>query len=197
MNDRITNDPSNDCEKAEKMLTMFKSLTMFRRMFWFSWVLASLALWAHQEASVVHAGPSSGGRSFQYRAGGGYSSSAPAAISAGDFTPASRGEPVFYAYYAPPARSSSGGEEESELGGQNAAAMIQLTVPANAEVWLDGHKTHQAGAGRSFITPPIQPGKSFSYDFRVRWTTAAGIVVDVTRPIQVRAGRQTMIRFEQ
>src|SRR5216684_3721809 len=137
---------------------------MFRRTFWFSCVLASLALLAHLEASVVQAGPPSGGRSYQYRVGGGYSSAAPATIIASDFTPAYRGEPVFYAYYAPPARSSRGGEEESEFGGQHVAARIELTVPANAEVWLDGHKTQQAGAARSFITPPIQPGKSFSYD---------------------------------
>jgi uncharacterized protein (TIGR03000 family) len=168
---------------------------MFRKTFWFSCVLAALALLAHLGACVVQAGPPAGGRSYKYRVGRDYSPSAPATSLAGDFAPASRGEPVFYAYYSPPVRSLGGGEEESELGGQNADARIELKVPANAEVWLDGHKTKQDGAARSFITPPIQPGKSFTYDLRVRWTTDAGIVVDVTRPIQVRAGRQTMVGF--
>jgi uncharacterized protein (TIGR03000 family) len=160
-------------------------------------ILASLALIALFEASFVQAGPPSGGRSYPYRVGGGSSSTALGAIVAGDVAPTFRGEPVFYAYYAPAVRSSGSGEEESELSGQNAAARIEVTVPANAEVWLDGHLTQQTGAARSFITPPIPPGKSFSYDLRVRWTTAAGIVVDVTRPIQVRAARQTMVGFKQ
>jgi uncharacterized protein (TIGR03000 family) len=165
---------------------------MLRRLFWVSSVLASLALMALLEASLAQAGPPSGGRSYRYRVGG--NSSAAASVAAGETTV---GEPVFYAYYAPAVRTSAGGEEESEIGGQNTAARIDVTVPTNAEVWLDGHKTQQTGAARSFITPPIQAGKSFSYDLRVRWTTAAGFVVDVTRPIQVQAGRQTVVGFRQ
>ena len=46
---------------------------MLRRMFSVSCVAASLALLAFLEASVVQAGPSSGGRSYQYRVGADYS----------------------------------------------------------------------------------------------------------------------------
>jgi uncharacterized protein (TIGR03000 family) len=171
---------------------------MLRRIFWVSWVVASLALIALLEAPVVQAGPSSGGRSYQYRVGADYSySPAPSAVVAGDFTTPNRGEPVFYAYYAPAVRSSAAGEEESDIAGQNVPARIELTVPANAEVWLDGHKTQQSGGARNFVTPPLQQGMTFDYDLRVRWTAPGGIVVDVTRPIQVRAGRQTMVGFRQ
>jgi uncharacterized protein (TIGR03000 family) len=176
---------------------------MLRRMFLASFVLASLALLAILEVSAVHAGPSSGGRSYRYRVGGDYSYSTPAPQNVvpgngivGDFTPAYNPEAVFYAYYAPAVRSSAGGEEESDAG-QNAVARIELTVPAGAEVWVDGHRTSQLGSMRSFVTPPLQHGKAFTYDLRVRWTTAAGIVVDVTRTIEVRAARLTMVGFKQ
>jgi uncharacterized protein (TIGR03000 family) len=180
--------------------SLFKGVPiMLRKVLWLSAVSASLALLALLEASVVQAGPPSGGRSYPYRVGGGgsYSPAAPATVMAGDFTPLFNSEPVFYAYYAPPARSSSGGEEESGLAGPNAAAKIDVTVPASAKVWLDGHETQQTGATRSFVTPALQRGKAFTYDLRVRWTTPAGIVVDITRPIQVQGGRQTMVGFKQ
>jgi uncharacterized protein (TIGR03000 family) len=171
---------------------------MLRKMVGVSLVSASLALIAFLEATVVQAGPTSGGRSYPYRVGGGYSysSPAPATVIAGELTPAYNPEPLFYAFYAPAVRSSAGGEEESDVR-QNAAARIELTVPASAEVWLDGNKTQQTGNTRLFVTPPLEPTKPFTYDLRVRWTAAGGIIVDVTRPIQVRAGRQTVVGFKQ
>jgi uncharacterized protein (TIGR03000 family) len=169
---------------------------MLRRKFWVSLVFASVAVIAFLEVAIVQAGPAVGGRSSGYRVGGSYSYSAPAAVVAGDFSPLYSSQPLLYAYYVPAVRSSAGGEEESDVR-QDAAAKIELTVPVNAEVWVDGNLTGQTGNVRSFVTPPLQPGKTFSYDLRVRWTAAGGIVVDVTRPIQVRAGRQTMVGFKQ
>jgi len=179
---------------------------MLRRTCWLSSVFASLALIALLEASVVQAGPSSGGRSYQSRVGADYSYSnsapvysapvrpAPAPI-AGDFNPLYNPQPVFYAYYAPAVRrSTAGGEEEAE---QNATASIEMTVPANAEVWLDGQKSQQTGTARAFVTPPLERGQTFRYDLRVRWTAPGDIVVDVTRPIQVQGGRQTTVGFRQ
>jgi uncharacterized protein (TIGR03000 family) len=165
---------------------------MLRSLFCVSCVTASLALAAHFEASVVQAGPASGAQSSRYRSGASYSYPAPAIVVA----PATTGEPLLYSFYAPPARTAATSEEESESG-QNAAAKIELTVPAGAEVWFDGKATNQTGSARAFDTPPLQPGKTFSYDLRVRWTAPGGIVVDVTRPIQVRAGRQTVVGFKQ
>jgi len=173
---------------------------MLRRIFWVSSVVASLALMALLEASAVQAGPSSGGRSYPYRVGSSYSSSysyaAPATVIAGEPGPANGPDAIFYAYYAPAVRRAAGGEEESDVAGTS-PARIELTVPANAAVWLDGHKTQQTGSARAFITPPLQQGKTFDYELRVRWTAPGGIVVDVTRPIQVRGGRQTVVGFKQ
>jgi len=162
--------------------------------------LVSIALLALVISSAL-AGPGSGGRSYQYRVGAGstaaYSSSPTPLIVSGSFTPLYNPEPVLYAYYAAPARApGAGGEEESEtFVAKPAVANIEITVPAGAEVWIDGLPTRQTGAARSFITPPLERGKTYGYDLHVRWTAPDGLVVDVTRPIQVQAGRQTMVGF--
>jgi uncharacterized protein (TIGR03000 family) len=60
-------------------------------------------------------------------------------------------------------------------------------VPANATVWVDGNKTQQTGEGRHFLSPPLTPGKSYTYQLRVRWMKD-GKPLEQTRDIAVRAG---------
>lgn len=159
---------------------------MVKRIFWVSCVLASLALIVLLDASVVQAGgnPPSYFRELNRKP--------TAIVVVREFAPAFKAEGVFSAYYAPAVGSTAGGQELSE---PFAAARIEMTVPATAEVWLDGHKTHQTGSERLFVTPPLERGKPATYAMRVRWTTAAGEVVDVTRPIEVSAGRHTVLGF--
>jgi uncharacterized protein (TIGR03000 family) len=101
-----------------------------------------------------------------------------------------------YSYYSPPARnsSSSGGEEEQELAAPRAAT-IDVQVPPNAEIFVDGVKTSQTGSSRSFVTPPLEPGKTFSYEMRVQWTATDGLIVNLTRTVYVKAGRETKVGF--
>jgi uncharacterized protein (TIGR03000 family) len=170
-------------------------LIMVKRIFWVSCVLASLALIVLLDASVVQAGgnPPSYFRELNRKPTAivVVREFAPAVVVR-EFAPAFKAEGVFSAYYAPAVGSTAGGQELSE---PFAAARIEMTVPATAEVWLDGHKTHQTGSERLFVTPPLERGKPATYAMRVRWTTAAGEVVDVTRPIEVSAGRHTVLGF--
>jgi uncharacterized protein (TIGR03000 family) len=69
----------------------------------------------------------------------------------------------------------------------NDTVLINLRVPGNAEVWFDGSKTSQTGRQRSFVSPPLQPGRNYSYNIRARWIEA-GRPVEQTRRINVRAG---------
>ena len=50
------------------------------------------------------------------------------------------------------------------------AALIDVRVPNNAEVWIDDQKTNQTGPMREFVTPALNPGQEYSYDVRARWT---------------------------
>ncbi|HYT93608.1 MAG TPA: TIGR03000 domain-containing protein [Gemmataceae bacterium] len=75
------------------------------------------------------------------------------------------------------------------------AAHLRLTVPENAEVWVDGMRTTQSGSVREFASPPLTPGKSFTYLISVRYRAADGQTVNDTRPIHVRANDWFSIDF--
>jgi uncharacterized protein (TIGR03000 family) len=84
--------------------------------------------------------------------------------------------------------------EPSILASAN-AALVDVRVPTTAEVWFEGDKTSQTGSDRSFVSPQLQPGKSFTYDIRARWTGPDGKVVDQTRQVPVRANERSTVDF--
>src|SRR5713226_755778 len=108
---------------------------MMRRWFYCALaVLASGALLAQLEPSA-NAGPSSaGGRSYPYRVGASSSALRTVVSSAPVIS-----EPALYSYYSPPVKGSSaaGGEEEQELTAPRPAT-IEVQVPANAQIFVDG-----------------------------------------------------------
>jgi uncharacterized protein (TIGR03000 family) len=67
------------------------------------------------------------------------------------------------------------------------AVLMNVRVPANAELWFDDEKTSQTGRLRPFVTPALEPGKDYSYEIRARWTEG-GRAVEQTRIINLRAG---------
>jgi uncharacterized protein (TIGR03000 family) len=74
------------------------------------------------------------------------------------------------------------------------AAVIDLRVPADAQVWFDGDATNQRGPNRVFTSPPLDPGKAYHYDVKARWTEN-GRPVERTRRVDVRAGQHTTVDF--
>lgn len=78
----------------------------------------------------------------------------------------------------------------------SATATIDLYVPANAEVWLNGQRTNQTGTVRRFVTPPLNPNAHSSYDLRVRYTGQDGKEVDETRHVAVEPGRQVVLNLQ-
>jgi uncharacterized protein (TIGR03000 family) len=73
-----------------------------------------------------------------------------------------------------------------EMGADN-KAHIWVRVPADAEIWVNGVKTRQTGETRYFFSPPLTPGKKYSYQMRLRWTKD-GKPVEQTQRILVQAG---------
>jgi uncharacterized protein (TIGR03000 family) len=72
--------------------------------------------------------------------------------------------------------------------------LLNVQVPADAEVWLDGNKTKQAGANRQFVSPPLQAGYEYTYEVRARWKEN-GQDVEETRNVKVRTGARLNIAF--
>lgn len=75
-------------------------------------------------------------------------------------------------------------------------ATIDLYVPADAEVWLNGQKTNKTGALRRFVTPPLNASVHSTYEVRVRYTGQDGKEVDETREIEVEPGRQVLLNMQ-
>jgi uncharacterized protein (TIGR03000 family) len=74
-------------------------------------------------------------------------------------------------------------------------AYLQLIVPRNAEVLVDGGKTTQTGTLREFVSPPLDPDKSFTYTIAVHGTDSNGKTIEENRSIRVRANDQLRIDF--
>ncbi len=96
-------------------------------------------------------------------------------------------------YYSPPVTYDDGSVAAAPENDD--AAHIQLIVPENAAVWVDDQKMTQTGTEREFVSPPLDPGKTYTWSVRVRWTNAEGKVVDETRPIDVRANDWWTVDF--
>jgi uncharacterized protein (TIGR03000 family) len=71
-------------------------------------------------------------------------------------------------------------------------AEITLLVPPNAEVWFDGNKTQLTGPERMFRTPPLTPGRDYSYQLRIRWTEG-GRSAERQRRVIVHAGDELVV----
>jgi uncharacterized protein (TIGR03000 family) len=73
-------------------------------------------------------------------------------------------------------------------------ALLQVQVPPDAEVWLDGQKMRSTGAVRRFRSPPLNPAKGYLYEVRTRWQSDGKIVEDV-RHTAIRAGATVFVDF--
>jgi uncharacterized protein (TIGR03000 family) len=88
-----------------------------------------------------------------------------------------------YSYY-PPAIANA----DSNI------ARVEVRVPPDAELWFDGTKMTQVGPLRTFTTPPLTPGRTFTYEVRASWM-ANGVPVTQTRQITVEAGKRATVDF--
>jgi uncharacterized protein (TIGR03000 family) len=75
-----------------------------------------------------------------------------------------------------------------------APVYLDVRLPANAEVTVEKEKTKQTGPRRSFISPPIAPGRTFVYELSAKWMENGQEVIR-TRKVNVRAGQQVMVDF--
>jgi len=74
------------------------------------------------------------------------------------------------------------------------SAAVQVTVRPDAEVWFNGVKTGQTGAVRQFQSPPLEPGGTYTYQVRARWTQN-GEVQDQTRDLRVAPNGRAFLDF--
>ena len=75
------------------------------------------------------------------------------------------------------------------------AALLEVRVPENAQLWFAGARTAQTGPVRHFVSPSLSPGQTFTYEIRARWTDASGRWVDRTKQVKVKAGARIGVDF--
>jgi uncharacterized protein (TIGR03000 family) len=73
-----------------------------------------------------------------------------------------------------------------------APAKLKLFVPPLAELEIEGHKTKSKGETRTFITPPLVPGKKYMYTLKLTWVKDNRAIVRMA-VAHVRAGVETVL----
>ncbi|MCI0456800.1 MAG: TIGR03000 domain-containing protein [Gemmataceae bacterium] len=71
-------------------------------------------------------------------------------------------------------------------------AEILVYIPAPARLTIDGRETSQTGEQRRFVTPPLAPGRKFSYTLKATWTEGNRQIVRMA-VARVEAGKETTI----
>lgn len=135
-----------------------------------------------------YGGYGSGYRGGYYAPSAGYSNYGGYAYSAPPAVYADPGYPPL----DPPSAERRSGYYAPEPAGNT--AHVRVLVPANARVWVDGQPMSSVGAERQFVTPELNPGKSFTYQIKARWMEG-GRPVEQVRTARVQANRSTTVDF--
>ena len=100
--------------------------------------------------------------------------------------------PGYFGQYAA-TRMNTGYEGAYESSDENMnnpnAVSINIRVPTDAKVWFDGQSTRQQGTFRQFVSPPIQPGRDYTYDIKAEWNDN-GKTVTKKKTVTVHAGER-------
>jgi uncharacterized protein (TIGR03000 family) len=66
-------------------------------------------------------------------------------------------------------------------------ALLEVSVPADAEVWFDGEKSSQTGTERSFRSKPLQADTVYTFEVKASWKENDK-PVERTRKVRLMAG---------
>jgi uncharacterized protein (TIGR03000 family) len=72
-------------------------------------------------------------------------------------------------------------------------ARLKLMVPKDAVVEIEGVKTTQTGEVRNFVSPPLTPGKNYSYTVKATWKDADGKDVVKEEVVKVQPGVEAQV----
>jgi uncharacterized protein (TIGR03000 family) len=83
-------------------------------------------------------------------------------------------------------------EKKDDKPAEKKPLVLEVLVPAEATVEIDGHKTKSTGEQRKFESPPVAVGKKYSYTLKV---THKG--KDVTRKVDVGTDKAETVDFRK
>lgn len=92
---------------------------------------------------------------------------------------------------------NQGGTQSFYFSGENTGneATIVVHLPAQANLTIDGEQTQQRSGTRTFTSPPLEPGKVYTYTLRAEMDRNGNTVRD-TKTIEVRAGQRSEVTIK-
>jgi len=75
-----------------------------------------------------------------------------------------------------------------------APATITVTLPANAKLSIDGMATTSTSTRRTFVSPALERGKTYSYTLEAS-VTRSGKPVTWSQKVSVRAGQESRVNL--
>jgi uncharacterized protein (TIGR03000 family) len=79
---------------------------------------------------------------------------------------------------------------------QDTTMEVTVRVPPDAKVWFDDVRTQKTGSTRQFESPPLSPGKDYTYVIHAQWKEN-GRTVDRFRTIHVHANMSADVDMTQ
>jgi uncharacterized protein (TIGR03000 family) len=77
---------------------------------------------------------------------------------------------------------------------QDAPATLVVTLPEDARFFVEGKLTKQTGTSRTFVSPPLEPGVSYTYELTAE-VVRDGKPLTQTKRVHVRAGETSNVDF--
>ncbi len=142
------------------------------------------------DGGVIHSGATYG-ESTVIEGGEGYDS----VIDSGDTAPAPT-----------PAADAAADEAADEAGAELPApgdasipardeAMLTISVPADAKIFVNGHETRTPGGKRTYVSRNLKDGFSYGYDVEARWVRNGETLVE-KQHVDLRAGRHEKVELD-
>jgi uncharacterized protein (TIGR03000 family) len=78
---------------------------------------------------------------------------------------------------------------------QAAPATVVVNLPADARLSVQGQPTRSNSSRRVFVSPPLEPGQSYSYTLKAQ-VVRDGQPLSVTREVAVRPGGRTEVNID-
>jgi len=87
------------------------------------------------------------------------------------------------------------GEGEDALPEATGEAVLELEVPENARVFVNGKETTSTGVQRRFVSRGLQRGFTYTYEIKVE-DEVDGEMVTETKTVRVTSGQESKLAFE-
>ncbi len=76
-----------------------------------------------------------------------------------------------------------------------APATIVVSLPADAKLTIEDHATSSTSEMRTFVSPPLEPGKAFEYTLKAE-LSRGGQAQTTTTKVTIRAGDESFVRLD-